>query len=162
MLRSLNAIYANNLDYTRRLTADLDDANVCAQPAPNMNHAAWVVGHLALTADRVTCGMLLGIEPALPDVWKNLFSGRSRPNPDRSLYPPLTDLVEALASRHAAVSETLANAQPSLIEKATPHEGFRKRFPTMGQALLHTMIGHEQMHLGQLSAWRRVQGLPAV
>jgi hypothetical protein len=34
--------------------------------------------------------------------------------------------------------------------------------PTVGDLLAHLMTTHEAAHLGQLSAWRRLLGLPGV
>ena len=36
-----------NLGYAKRLVADIPDGAMALQPAPGMNHAAWVLGHLA-------------------------------------------------------------------------------------------------------------------
>jgi hypothetical protein len=32
-------------------------------------------------------------------------------------------------------------------------------FPTIGGAVNFLLVGHVQMHLGQVSTWRRVMGL---
>ena len=34
--------------------------------------------------------------------------------------------------------------------------------PTLGDSFVFVMAAHENMHLGQLSAWRRVQGMGRV
>jgi hypothetical protein len=36
----------------------------------------------------------------------------------------------------------------------------RDLFPTIGAAINFYLIGHVQVHLGQISAWRRGMGLP--
>ncbi|MEY4102879.1 MAG: hypothetical protein RL461_81, partial [Planctomycetota bacterium] len=36
---------------------------------------------------------------------------------------------------------------------------FKERFPVLGQAVLFLCNNHQMMHLGQISAWRRVMGL---
>jgi hypothetical protein len=83
-----------NLGYAKRLVADIPEAQMAVQPAAGMNHAAWVLGHLACTAD------MLG--------------------------------------------------------------AIRGFLPTLGDCFVFVMAAHENMHLGQLSAWRRVQGLGRV
>ena len=40
-----------NLGYAKRFVADIPDDTMALQPAPGMNHAASVLGHLAYTAD---------------------------------------------------------------------------------------------------------------
>ena len=42
---------AVNVDYARRLVDDLAEDQMAAQPAPGMNHAAWVLGQLAYVFD---------------------------------------------------------------------------------------------------------------
>jgi hypothetical protein len=39
---------------------------------------------------------------------------------------------------------------------------WKEIMPTVGIALPYLLLVHENQHLGQLSAWRRVLGLPAV
>ena len=41
-------------------------------------------------------------------------------------------------------------------------EDIRGFLPTLGDCFVFVMAAHENMHLGQLSAWRRVQGLGRV
>ena len=46
--------------------------------------------------------------------------------------------------------------------KPNPNEGRMKElFPTIGAAVTFYLGGHVQMHLGQISAWRRAMGLTA-
>lgn len=155
-------LYRNNLDYAQRLVADLDDDALALQPAAEMNHAAWVLGHLATVSDRVAGGMLLGLTPRLPDQWDELFGVKSIPTDERARYPGKQDLVEALIATHGVIDEKMGEMSDDLLAQPTSHERFAKRFPQMVEALIHVLVGHEQMHLGQLSAWRRVQGMARV
>ena len=58
MLSPLLHAWNLNLGYAKRLVADLPDNQMVFQPAPHMNHAAWVLGHLACTADML--GAMIG------------------------------------------------------------------------------------------------------
>lgn len=44
----------------------------------------------------------------------------------------------------------------------TPLEAVRGFLPTLGESFVFVMAAHENVHLGQLSAWRRVQGMARV
>jgi hypothetical protein len=44
----------------------------------------------------------------------------------------------------------------------TPIEEVRGFLPALGDSFVFVMAAHENMHLGQLSAWRRVQGMGRV
>jgi len=166
MIDLLLSYYDRNADYARRLVADVTDDQWCAQPncGPGAirNHAAWVIGHLAQVADKATGNFTLGLERRFPPQWDELFHGQSQPTADRAAYPDKPTLLAAYEAGHAHVAAALRLADDSLLAKPTPHEGFRARFPTVGVALLHLMVGHECVHLGQLSAWRRALGLPNV
>jgi uncharacterized damage-inducible protein DinB len=43
-----------------------------------------------------------------------------------------------------------------------PGPFLQKELPTLGDILGHLMTTHPSLHLGQLSTWRRVIGLPPV
>lgn len=46
-----------NLGYAKRLVADIPDDKMAIQPAPGINHAAWVLGHLACLPSRSRVGL---------------------------------------------------------------------------------------------------------
>ena len=39
------------MQYCRMLLADIPDERMAEQPVAGVNHPAWILGHLALTAD---------------------------------------------------------------------------------------------------------------
>lgn len=170
MLDSLIKYQARNFDYAKRLVADLTDAQWCAQPSVAgggkvTNHAAWVLGHLLYVAEKVTLTRVLGQPNKFNAAWDELFHGKSVPVADAGKYPSKATLLGALEDADARIAATLKQANDSLLSKPTPageNPAFAQRFPTIADALIHLMAGHEAVHLGQLSAWRRAQGLPAV
>ncbi|MEX2213081.1 MAG: DinB family protein [Phycisphaeraceae bacterium] len=166
MINALINYQARSLDYAKKLVADLTPAQWCAQPKTDTglvkNHAAWIIGHLVWVADKATMGRCLAQPGTIDEAWNPLFGGKSEPSADTSLYPDkaaLMGLYEDAVNRIAAYLKT---CDASLLHRATPDEAFRKRFPTIGFALMHVMVGHEMLHLGQLSAWRRALGLGTV
>jgi len=158
MIEALLDYYAKNLAYTRHLLADVHTEQAARQPAEGVNHPLWIVGHLAMTSDRVAGKNLLGLAPQLPDSWSELFGPRSVPVDDFGRYPPLNDLVTALQGVHGAVDEAVRALGAGALDQPTPFERFRERLPTLGHSLTHVLVGHENLHLGQLSTWRRVYG----
>ena len=160
MLDSVLRGYARNLDYANRLVADVPPEAMAAQPAPGMNHAAWVIGHLTFVCDLL--GGVVGLAPAMPEAWLPIFNNESKPSADAAIYPDKATLVSALARGHARVAEAVATAGPEAMGRPLPDENFRKFLPTIGDAVVYLCTSHESVHLGQLSAWRRAQGLPSV
>ena len=47
-------------------------------------------------------------------------------------------------------------------DRANPFDSMAETLPTLADLLSYLLSTHEAMHLGQLSAWRRQLGLPAV
>ncbi|MEM9346194.1 MAG: DinB family protein [Planctomycetota bacterium] len=166
MIDSLLHLYEDNLGYARRLVDDLTPEQMTAQPGTGaaVNHAAWVLGHLALVAHVNGASYLLGLDvaPESSVLGPDDFGGGSTPKPDAALYPDKDKLLGLLASGHARVAEALARRTAGELDQPTPHPGLAARFPRFGGALTHVLVRHEMLHLGQLSAWRRVQGLPSV
>ena len=151
-----------NLWYSQKLVADVPDEQMCAQPVAGrvMNHPAFLLGHLAWAAGDVATG-LLGLPPACPEGWKELFGMGAAPSADRSRYPSKAVLLQTLEDAHARLADAVAKATPETLDRPAP-ERMRSRFPTVGAMLVGLMTAHEASHNGQLSAWRRAMGLPPV
>lgn len=152
--------YGFNLMYAGLLVNQIPDPQMAEQPKPAMNHAAWVIGHLANTCDFM--GSMLDLDPACPPSWSDLFGGGSTPTNDRARYPDKQTLLDALANGHQRVGEAFAQATAAALAAPLPNEKMRQRFATVGKLLVFGLTAHEMVHLGQLSAWRRANGLAPV
>jgi hypothetical protein len=149
-----------NLGYAKRLVADIPDDKMARQPAPEMNHAAWVLGHLACTADML--GAMIDLKPVCPADWAPRFDWNSSPEDDVARYPSKATLLKALEDAHGGIAAALPSIPESRWTETTPIEAVRGFLPTMGDCFVFVMAAHENIHLGQLSAWRRVQGMGRV
>ena len=149
-----------NLAYARRLVADLAEEQMTVQPAPGMNHAAWVLGHLACSGDLV--GGLIGNTPVCPPEWQQLFDWNSTPKAGSAQYPSKAELLAALEAVHGGIAASLPAVPASRWTEPMPIDEIRGLLPTLGDGFVFVMTAHENMHLGQLSAWRRAQGMPRV
>jgi uncharacterized damage-inducible protein DinB len=151
-----------NLWYSQKLVADVPDEQMCAQPVPGrtMNHAAFLLGHLAWAAGDVAMNFL-GLPPMCPAGWKELVGMGAQPLPDRSRYPSKAVLLKALEDAFARLGEAAPKASAEMLNQPGP-ERLRDRFPTVGSMLVGLMTSHHASHNGQLSAWRRALGLPPV
>ena len=56
----------------------------------------------------------------------------------------------------------LKQMKPEDFQQPHPDPTRRERMPTIGHAVMFYGTWHEAYHSGQLSTWRRVQGLPPV
>jgi hypothetical protein len=160
MIKPLLHTWNLNLDYVHRLVKDLPEDKMAIQPAPKTNHAAWVIGHLASTCD--FAGNLVGLKPTQPADWEQLFGWSSSPTNEAARYPSKAALLQALDEGHARIAAELPKIPLAKWSDPFPMEEMRGFVPTLGDGLVFILAAHENIHLGQLSAWRRVQGLPSV
>ncbi len=134
-----------------------------------MNHAAFILGHLAWTSDQAIA-MLKPSTPAAVALgeaswndagWKELFAMGAKPLADRSRYPSKAVLLSRLEDGHGRFASVVAKLTPETLASPAP-ERARARFPTMGHMMEALLTSHESSHLGQLSAWRRALGFPSL
>ncbi len=150
--------YTFGLGFLKSLLEGIDDGKMTAQPKPGMNHPVWIVGHLIDTMGFTA--KLAGATYKSPEGWDELFGFKSNPVDDAGKYPSMAALVAELDKAVEAVGPSLEMIDSAALAAEMPDEGFRKMMPTVGDGLAFLLNGHITMHLGQLSAWRRAQGMP--
>jgi uncharacterized damage-inducible protein DinB len=163
MLESYLMVIGHTRTMTLKLFADLNDDQMCFQPAPKMNHPAWVIGHL-IQVDYAFLNLITGkTAPAwIDDAWKATYGNKSEPVGDKSKYKPKAFYIEKAAEVREQIVARLKAMKPEDFMAPHPDPARRERFPTVGHMVMFYGTWHETYHSGQLSAWRRVQGLPAV
>ncbi len=133
----------------------------CPEHAPTMNHPAFIIGHCAIYPDRIF--KLIGREDlAAPKAtFDDLFSpqARNQDDPSGSIYPPMDEVMGFFTERHESLMQVLPGLSDELLSSEMPDENFRKVFPTLGSGIGFLVGPHLMLHLGQLSAWRRAEGM---
>ena len=155
--------WRKNSDYASRLVADLTPEQMILQPtqasnAP-VNHPAWILSHLNAYIDVIEA--LVGGQE-FPDPKDHKFGMLSKPAADATLYQDKDSLINYFVNGHERVDKILSGAGDDLLEQEIPIDRWKTVMPRIGIALPYLMLNHENMHLGQISAWRRVLGLPSV
>ena len=162
-IQGLLFCWKNNLDYAPKLVADLTDLQMVAQPAADpeapANHPAWVLSHLNVYVP-IVAAIIEGKE--IEDPKDHVFGMTSKPSTDPSIYASKSDLLNEFVSGHEQVVSLLESADDSVWTKPVKLARWEAVTPTAGIALPYLMLNHENIHLGQLSAWRRIQGMPSV
>lgn len=153
--------WSQQRDYAERLIRDLSDADMTAQPVAGvtMNHPAWALGHLSAYPP-VLAAMARRETPV--DPISHPFGRDSKPVNDPTVYGSKEKIVSAYFGAHDELADTLASVDPSVMNDPIRVERWRERFPTLAHACFYLMTTHEATHLGQISAWRRAGGRPAV
>lgn len=163
IIQGLLYCWNKNLQYGRRLVEDLTDEQMVLQPAPvgnaPANHPAWVFSHLNAYLPAIQA-LIKGEE--FDDPKQHPFGMLSKPEADAKLYPPKAELIQEFVAGHENVGELLRDCTEEIFQQPVSLPRWSPIMPNLGTALPYVMINHENMHLGQISAWRRIQGLPSV
>ena len=126
------------------------------------NHPAFALSHLLIYPDRSIFAMLGSPELARPyERYAEIANAgvELRDDPDGSIYPPKDELLAALVDRYGAAGAAAAATPAEVFERENPNERMRERFPTIGSAVVFLLGAHAMLHLGQISAFRRIIGL---
>ena len=170
MHRSLGNVIADSLQlslgYADRLLKDVPAERfarlaVVGDRTVDSNHPAFIYGHLSLYAPRVL-RQVGHPAPAVPDQFEIRFSKDARcvDDVDGDLYPPLAEIVAFFHEAYRMVTGALRSTPDAVFDQPNPAEGRMKElFPTIGSVQAFYCGGHMMMHLGQMSAWRRMEGL---
>jgi len=169
-MESAIRLYAWNLLYANALVEDLSESQWTESCGPGLeNHPAWTIGHLVTGSDLLAED--LGLDRNLPEGWKELFERRGPgdprlPDSNPDIYPSMKELLAELARQHLRVERAWREKQEEGGQGGTGLAapiGWRycDSLPTLGDVTLFLAVSHEAMHLGQLAAWRRAQGLPS-
>ncbi|OYP35058.1 hypothetical protein CGZ80_12885 [Rhodopirellula sp. MGV] len=131
----------------------------------NSNHPCFILGHLSLYPCRVVAQLgtdSSSIEPS--EKFLECFSKTATctDDADGTLYPSMEEVVEAFRRSHHLAIQTLETAPNDLFDAPNPTEGMQEKFPTIASAHGFYMSGHLMIHMGQFSAWRRINGMGSV
>ncbi len=148
------------LRYCHMLIKDVADDRMTEQPLPDVNHPAWILGHLAFSTDRGRS--LLGAEKRLPTEWTTLFGPGSKTVVTRSTYPTKGELVLAVDEGFQHLRFAITATADELFAQPSTNPFSKDILPTIKDAIAFLLTGHLGVHLGQLSMWRRMIGLPAM
>ncbi|MEI8195976.1 MAG: DinB family protein [Phycisphaerae bacterium] len=159
---ALIATITHTRNQTLKLVADLTDEQMVRQPAPGTNHPAWVLGHLLFVEHNFLKTISDGQGPSPDPSWNDIYGMKSVPVADPSKYQPKSFYIEKLAELRTKILARLKEMTAGDFSQPHPDPARRERFPSIMHAVLLYGTWHEAYHAGQLSAWRRVQGLPPV
>ena len=127
------------------------------------NHPAFIYGHLSLNGPQILTH--IGADAsglAVPERFDTVFSkdATCSDDPDGKIYPPMGQVTTFFFDGYRAASKALQTADDQILQQPNPTGGrMTELFPTIGSMLAFYAGGHFMMHLGQMSAWRRMTGL---
>jgi len=152
-----------NLNYAEQLVSTIPADMFAKMPMKDLSSPAFYIGHLSIYCDRI-CTLLGRADlvtpmPYAPDVYKGGAVCLEQPG----LYADKDLLVNTFFERQRRAIEAFACADDKAFAAEHPAEGrFKEMFPTVGSVTAFLLTDHTSIHLGQISAWRRVIGLGPV
>lgn len=152
-------VYQFLLGYGEMLLSDIADEDAYKLICDGGVSPAWIMGHLGFVANRILA--MCGGEPKIDiEKWQPLFGGGSKPTgeADKASYPAWEDLKNTWRKGHADLAAIAPNVTEEQLGQPNPNERMKDALPTVEDFLSFVLTGHDAMHLGQLSTWRRVQG----
>ena len=156
--------------YAELLLKDIPAANFAKFPRADgktiaTNHPAFVYGHLSLYPTKMLQSLGLEVGPAaVPESWEPIFraGAECRDDPEGTIYPAMGDITSkffaALDHLHTAVEQL----DDAVLLTPVADEKARQFMPITGGRINFVLNNHVMMHMGQVSAWRRMMGLGAV
>jgi uncharacterized damage-inducible protein DinB len=144
-------------------TADLSPEEWFWHPAEFITHAAWQVGHLAVSDYNLCLRRVRGRtqedESLISDAFIEHFKLGSQPVAGAENYPPLAEIQRVFAAVHAqAIKELSAMTDEELnVPVEQPHPVFKTKLGSVEYASSHDMV-----HNGQIGLLRRLMGKAAL
>lgn len=151
--------FAYNLDYLRAQVADVEPADMVAQPPGVPNHPAWTLGHLTYSCQKL--GSCIGLEPWLAPEYRQKHAGQSVPVADIRAYDSKVVALGRLADGQQRITRAIEALNDGELDAPLPDPTYLRHFTTVRLALTQVLVGHTAFHVGQISVWRRAMGLPA-
>lgn len=172
MSRSLGNLIADSLQlslgYAERLLEGVRPERFARLAAPGgqiveSNHPSFVLGHLSLYAPRIIEQLGRDAAAVRPsEKFREVYSPDAScvDDPEGTIYPAMDAVTAAFFDGYRAALEALRAADDELLQQPNPLGGtMAERFPTLGSMQAFYVGGHAMIHLGQFSAWRRMEGL---
>lgn len=143
--------------YIDGLVSDIPDERMAAQFPGVVNHPAWHLGHLAVSADEILGA--IGGKSTLDAETRARYGMGSKPVQDRAAYPSKAALVAMFDDRRTALMDAFLAMTPDQLVAANPIPSLAGPLPTVADLVSFLLVAHESMHAGQLAVWRRAAGM---
>jgi hypothetical protein len=150
--------YRMSWQLLHNMCADLTPEEFQHQPVPGANSAAWIVGHLALTAKRTAERLGATGVPQVSDEFVARFKATRQTAGSQSNLGSKSELLALLDAAIEKLMETIRKLPPESLTGPAPATAppFVK---SSGDMMLFGAL-HISMHCGQLSTIRRSLGKP--
>ncbi len=125
------------------------------------NHPAFVYGHLSLYACRIVeqlGGDASAINPTPAYLEKFGHTAPCVDDVDGTIYPSMEEITGKFFNAYQAAFDAVVSADDEKFLVPNANEAMKSRFATNGSMHAFYLGGHMMIHMGQISAWRRMMG----
>lgn len=141
----------------RRMCDDLTPEEFRHQPCPGANSAAWIVGHLAVTARRTAERLGATELPVLTEEFVGHYSATKHPAGEQAELGGKAELLSLFDVCIDKLMDAVVKLPPDAL--TAPPAGPSPFATNYAEAVLFGSL-HITMHCGQLSVIRRSLGRP--
>ena len=148
--------------YANELCKDIpEDRFACMPEGVKTNSPAWVIGHLSIYPDFILSSIgRTDVAESVDDLSEHFAPGvECVDDPQGVRYPSKDVLLSRFNARYRALLDLLPEVTAEQLQIQPENERLREMFGNMGGLITFLATGHTMMHLGQVSAWRRVMGM---
>lgn len=149
--------YAFLKQYAEGLLKDVNAGNAFERLAGGGQNPAWIIGHLGLVANHLIKSF--GGQPNVDvEEWSKRFGGGSDVPSEPGDGPDWDAIVAAWRDAQPELLRLAGTVTKEMRKAPNTMPVLKDGLATMGDFFSFVLTGHEALHLGQLSAWRRAQG----
>lgn len=149
------------INYADALCKGIPADKFAHMPSKDYPSPAFYMGHLSIYPARVLA--MLGrpnsgvVNPA---GWEEMFKAGVACVDKPGHYPGKDEILAHWNAGYKACVAALNETPDSALLVPNPAEGrMKEMFPELAGMVTFMCVGHTQMHLGQVSMWRRTMGL---
>lgn len=146
-------------DFAKMLCADIDADRFADRLGTTINHPAFILGHVAFYTG--VCVDLLGGDSGIDDAEAPLYQHGAECMDDATRYLHKDAAIAHFEDRMEMAAKFVSQCGPDVLSASSEGTPFAGRVDTLEEIAAFMLVGHPMFHLGQISAWRRVAGMPA-
>jgi uncharacterized damage-inducible protein DinB len=153
------ALNSFNRHYLHRMIDSIADPELDSTFGPGSHSARWILVHLAIAVDYGF--KQLDMPFVAPKEWHVAYGPGSDPASNAKLRPTKAELLKFIDDNYIKLCIVSLDADSSKLSVAhTVPLLYDTPVKTKGDLLAHILTTHFATHVGQLSSWRRLLGLP--
>ncbi len=159
MFESMISLNAFNREYLKWMLDGIPDKELDSTFGEGSHSARWILVHLAIAVDYGF--KQLDMPTAASKIWHKAYGPGSKPASNAEIRPIKEKLLAFIDEQYLKLCEAALKADVAKLN--VPHAvQLLESTPikTKGDLVGHILTTHFSVHLGQLSSWRRMVGLP--